>query len=162
MVVTPALMDLFIFSDASTWSQIALPPLRNSHHLLSQFSLAFHEAQKRKLFIIAQLMNILELIGTVSMTIWEMFCRRISLWKILVINDYILHCKHQVKAHPSPSFSADGTAAIARRNHFFRMFQQNKSSASKLKFKQASNRFKRLLETAKYASVNETKESSTS
>ena len=42
------------------------------------------------------------------------------------------------------------------------MFQQNKSSASKLKFKQASNRFKRLLEAAKYASVNETKESSTS
>ena len=42
------------------------------------------------------------------------------------------------------------------------MYQQNKSSESKVKFKQASNRCKRVLEAAKLAYANKTKESITS
>ena len=42
------------------------------------------------------------------------------------------------------------------------MFQQNKSCESKVKFGQASNRCKRVLEIAKIANANKTKESITS
>ena len=50
-------------------------------------------------------------------------------------------------------------SAIVHRNHFFRLYQQNKSSESKVKFRQASNRCKRVLEAAKLAYANKTKES---
>ena len=42
-------------------------------------------------------------------------------------------------------------AAIAQRNHYLHLYQQNKSSKSKLKFRQASNHCKRVLEAAKPA-----------
>ena len=45
---------------------------------------------------------------------------------------------------------------------FFRLYQKDKSSASKVKFRQASNRCKRVLEAAKFAYANKTKESITS
>ena len=50
---------------------------------------------------------------------------------------YIPHRKYQVKPHSSPWFSA--TAAIVHRNHFFCLYEQNKSSESKVKFRQAIN-----------------------
>ena len=53
-------------------------------------------------------------------------------------------------------------ATIVHRNHFFRFYQQNKSSESKIKFRQASNRWKMVLEAAKLAYANKTKESITS
>ena len=52
---------------------------------------------------------------------------------------YIPHCEYQVKPHSSPWFSAVCPAAIAQRNNFFRFYQQNKPSASKVKFRQPSN-----------------------
>ena len=51
--------------------------------------------------------------------------------------------------HSSPWFSATCATSIVRRNHFFRLYQQNKSSESKVKFRQASNRCKRVLEAVK-------------
>ena len=51
---------------------------------------------------------------------------------------------------------------IADGNYFFRLYQKDKSSASKVKFRQASNRCKRVLEAAKLAYANKTKESITS
>ena len=45
---------------------------------------------------------------------------------------------------------------------FFRLHQKDKSSDSKVKFRQASNRCKRVLEAAKLAYTNKTKESITS
>ena len=53
-------------------------------------------------------------------------------------------------------------AAIVHRSHFFRLYQREKSSHSKVKFRQASNRCKRVLEAAKLAYANKTKESITS
>ena len=58
-------------------------------------------------------------------------------------------------------FSAACPAAIIIKNHFFRFYQREKSSHSKLKFRQASNCRKRVLEGAKLAYANETKESIT-
>ena len=58
--------------------------------------------------------------------------------------------------------SAACAAAIFHRNHFFRLYQQNKSSESKVKFRQASNPCKRVFEAAKLAYATKTKESITS
>ena len=50
---------------------------------------------------------------------------------------------------------------IIHRNHFFRFNKQNKSSESKIKFRQVNNRCKRVLEAAKRVYANKTKESIT-
>ena len=80
------------------------------------------------------------------------------------IDECIRHRKYQVKPHSSPWFSAAWGAAIAHRNLFFVfvLHQQKKSSESKVKFRQTSNRCKRVLEAAKLAYANKTKESITS
>ena len=59
--------------------------------------------------------------------------------------------KYQVKPHSSPWFSAACAAAIVHRNHFFHLYQGEKSSDSNVKFRQASNRCKKVLEDAKLA-----------
>ena len=78
------------------------------------------------------------------------------------IDVYIPHRKYQVKLDSSPWFSEACAAAIVHRNHFFCLCQQNKSSECKLKFRQASNHCKRVLEAAKLAYTAKTKESITS
>ena len=83
------------------------------------------------------------------------FCERVQVG----IDVYISHRKYQVKPHSSPWFSATCAAAIVYRNHFFRLYQREKSSDSKVKFRQASNHCKRVLEAAKLAYANKTKES---
>ena len=60
-------------------------------------------------------------------------------WFQVGIDVYIPHCKYQVKPHSSPWFSAACAAAIVHRNHFFQLYQHNKSFESKLKLRQASN-----------------------
>ena len=82
-------------------------------------------------------------------------------WIQVGIDVYIPHMKYQVKPHPPSWFSAACAAAIAHRNHFFCLCQKNKSSASKVKFRQAINRCKRALEAAKFAYANKPKESIT-
>ena len=83
-------------------------------------------------------------------------------WVQVVVDVYIPHHKYQVKPHSSPCFSAACAAVIVHRNHFFHLYQQNKSSESKVKFRQASNRYKRVFEAAKLAYATKTKESITS
>ena len=80
-------------------------------------------------------------------------------WVQVGIDVYILHRKFQVKPHSSPWFSAACAPAVVHRNHFFHLYQQNKCSESKVKFRQASNRCKRILEAAKFAYATRTKES---
>ena len=82
-------------------------------------------------------------------------------WVQVVIDVYIPHRKYEVKLHSSPWFSAACAAAIVHRNHFFRLYQQNRSE-SKVKFRWASNRCKRVLQAAKLAYATKTKESITS
>ena len=78
-------------------------------------------------------------------------------WVQIGIDLYIPHRKYQVKPHSSPWFSAAFAAAIVHRNHFFHLYQKDKSSDSKVKFRQASNRCKRVLEAAKLAYANKTR-----
>ena len=70
------------------------------------------------------------------------FCQ----WVQVGIDLYIPERKYQVKSHSFPWFSAACAAVIAHRNHFFRLYQKDKSSASKAKFGQASNPCKRVSE----------------
>ena len=78
------------------------------------------------------------------------------------IDVYIPHRKYQVKPHSSLWFSAVCTAAIAHRNYFIHLNQKDKSSASKVKSRQAGNHCKRVLKVAKLAYANKTKEPITS
>ena len=80
-------------------------------------------------------------------------------WVQVGIDVYIPHCKYQVKPHSSPWFSTAFATVIAHRNHVFCLYQQNESSDSKVKFRQAINCSKRVLEAAKLAYANKTKES---
>ena len=82
-------------------------------------------------------------------------------WVQVGIDVYIPHCKYQVKPHASPWFSTAFAAAIVHRNHFFHLYQQNKSSESKVKFGQVRNCCKRVLKAAKLAYATKTKESIT-
>ena len=83
-------------------------------------------------------------------------------WVQVGIDVYIPHRKYQVKPHSSPWFSAACAAAIVYRNHFFHLYQKDKSSESKVKFRQASNHCKRVLEAVKLAYATKTKEFITS
>ena len=119
-------------------------------------------------------MTFLVLIGMVFVIIWDVlwedifklsasaaaneFCESVH----VEIDVYIPHCKYQVKPHSPLWFSAACAAAIVHRNHFFCLYQQNKSSESKVKFSQASNPCKRLLEAAKLANATKTRQSITS
>ena len=78
-------------------------------------------------------------------------------WVQIGIDVYIPHRKYQVKPHSSPWFSAVCAAAIVHGNHFFHLYQQNKSSESKVKFRQASYHCKRVLEAAKLAHATKTR-----
>ena len=69
---------------------------------------------------------------------------------------YIPHRKYQVKLHWFSWFSAACAAAIIHRNHFFYLYQKDKSSDSKLKLVIVT---KKVLEAAKLEYSNKIKES---
>ena len=69
---------------------------------------------------------------------------------------YTPHRKYQVKSQSSPCFSASCADAVAHRNHFFRLYRQNRFSESKV---QAWNYGERALEAVKIAYCNNMKES---
>ena len=83
-------------------------------------------------------------------------------WVQVGLDVYVPHKKYQVKPHSSPWFSAACAAAIVHRNRFFCLNRKDKSSDSKVKFRQVSNCCKRALEAAKLVYANKIKESITS
>ena len=168
-----ALLYLFI-SDASICSITAFPPLRNSDHVVVLVSIdcpinsqhvpshyvAYDYSRADWEGICDHLRDlpredIFKLCASAAAT---EFCE----WGEVEIDVYILHCKYQVKSHLSPWFSAACAAVIVYRNHCFCLYQQNKFSESKVKFKQAISCCKRVLEAAKLAHATTTKESITS
>ena len=70
-------------------------------------------------------------------------------WVQVEIYVYIPHQKYQVKPHFSPWFSAGCAAVIVHRNHFFGLYQKDKSFESKVEFRQSINCCKKVLEAAK-------------
>ena len=172
---SPALLDLFISSDASICSAMAFPPLGKSDHVVVSVSIdsPTNSQQDAPFHRIAYDYSRADWDGFhdhLRDVPWEdvfklgasaaasEFCE----WVQVGIDVYISQRKYQVKPHSSPWFSAACAAGIVHRNHFFRLYQREKSSDSKVKFRQASNLCKRVLEAAKLASANKTKESITS
>ena len=78
-------------------------------------------------------------------------------WVRAGIDVYITHKKYQVKPHSAPWFPDACAAAIVHRSHFICLYQKDKSSDSKVKLRQASNRCKRVLEAAKLAYARKTR-----
>ena len=167
-----AVLDLFISSDASISSIMAFPPLGNSDQVVVSVSIDFpvNSKQDTTFHCVAYDYSRADWDGLrdhLRDVPWEdifklsasaaasEFCE----WVQIGIDVYIPHRKYQVKPHSSGWFLATCAAAIVHRNHFFRLYQQNKSSESKVKFRQASNRSKRVLEAAKFADASKTKES---
>ena len=74
------------------------------------------------------------------MIISEMFHGRISLNSVLLLLLVNFVSGFRFKPHSPPWFSAACAAVIVHRNHFLCLYQQNKSSESKVKFRQANNR----------------------
>ena len=59
-------------------------------------------------------------------------------WVQVGTDAHIPYRKYQVTPHSSPWFSTACAAAIAHRNHFFCLYQRDRSSDSKVKFRQAN------------------------
>ena len=117
-------------------------------------------------------MTIPVLIGMVFVIISEMFHGKISLNSVLLLllvnfvsgfRLELMYISLIVNIRTSLTHlhgsSAACAAAIVHGNHFFRLYQQNKSSETKVKFRQGSNLCKRVLEAAKLAYATKTKES---
>ena len=167
----PALLDLFISSDASICSTMAFPLLRNADHVVVSVSIDFPSNSQRDASFDhtaydysradwdglrdnlrdIPLEDIFKLSASASAS---EFCE----WVQVGIDVYSPHRKYQVKPHSSSWFSAACAAAIV---HINRLYEQYKSE-SKLKFRQASNHCKRVLEATKLAYASKTKESITS
>ena len=171
---SPALLDLFLTFDTSICSMMAFTPLGNSDHVVLSVSIDFptnsHDAPFHRIAYDYSRADWDGLCDHLRDVPWEdnfqlgasaaasEFCE----WVQVGIDVYIPHRKYQVKLHSSPWFSAACAAAIVHRNHFFHLYQREKSSDSKVKFRQASNHCKKVLEAAKLAFANKTKESITS
>ena len=155
------LLDLILSSDASICSTSAFPPLGNSDHVVDSVSTdLLSNSQWDDLFhCIAYVYSRADwggLCDHLRDIPWEdifkfgasaagrEFCELVQVG----IDVYIPHRKYQAKPHSSPWFSAAFAAAIDHRNHFCCLYQKDKSSDSKLRFRQASNCFERVLEAA--------------
>ena len=144
---SPALLDLFISFDANICSTMAFRPLENSDHVIVSISIDFSSNSKldtpfhRIAYdysrgdwdgLCDDFRDVLyEDIFKPSASVASKFCK----WLQVGIDVYIPHRKYQVKPHSSPWFSATCYATIVHRNHFFGLYQQDKSSVSKVKFK---------------------------
>ena len=173
--LSPALLDLFISFDAGIFSTMAFHPQGNSDDVVvsvsidfpsnSQWDAPFHyiaydypHADWDGLHDHLRDVPWEDTIKLCSSSAASECCEYVHVG----IDVYIPHRKYQVKPHSSPWFSAACAAAIVYRNHFFHLYQKDKSSDSKVKFRPACNCCKRVLEAAKFAYANKTKESITS
>ena len=159
---SPALFDIFLCSNTSICSTVNFPPLGNSDHVAisvstdvpsnSLWHATFHHrtydysrAEWDSLHDPFRDVPWGDIFKICASAAASKFCE----WVQVEIDVYIPHHKHEVKPHSSPLFSAACAAAIVHRNHFFRLYQQNNSSESEGKFRQASNCCKRVLEANK-------------
>ena len=129
---SPALLDLFISSDASISSTTIFPPLGNSDHVVVSVPIDFpsHSQRDAPFYSITYDYSQADWDGLrdhLRNVPWEdIFKLRASApasefseWVKVDICVYIPHRKYQIKPHSSPWFSAAYAAAIGHRNHFF-------------------------------------------
>ena len=129
---SPALLDLFLSSDASICFTMAFPPLGNFDHVVVSVFIDFSSNSQRDApfhrisyhYSRADWDGLRDYLRDVP---WEdifkigasaaasEFCE----WVRVGIDAYIPHRKYQVKPHSSPWFSVSCTGAIVHRNRFF-------------------------------------------
>ena len=115
-------------------------------------------------------MTILVLTGLIFVIIWEMFHGRIYLTSVLLllllVSGFRLELMYisliEISGHISLTSMVFSCLCCCHRNHFFRLYHRDKSSNSKVKFRQASNHCTQVLEAAKLAYAHKIKESITS
>ena len=160
---SPALLNFFLSSDASICSTMAFLPLGNSDQVVVSVSVDF--PSNSQWYPLSH-----RIAYEYSHADWDGLCDHVrdvpweDIFKLgasaatsefcecvqVGIDVCIPRRKYQVKHHSSSWFSAACAAAIVQRNHFFRLYQKDKSSDSKVKFRQASNDCQRVLEAAKF------------
>ena len=150
---SPALLDFFISPDAGICSAMVFPPLGNSGHVAVSVSIEFPSNSQRDISFHSIAYDysgadsdglrdhlrdfpwedIFKLSASAASS---EFCE----WVQVGIDVYTPHRKYEVKPHLTLWFSASCAAAIVHRNHFFRLYQKDKCSDSKVKFRQATKR----------------------
>ena len=139
---SPSLLDSFLSSNASICSTMNFPPSANSDHTVVSVSVNFPNPKRDAPFhrIVydysrADWDGLRDHLRDAS---WEdIFNSLLLLLRMNFESRFRLELMHisgrnyQVKPHASLWISAVCAAAIAHRNHFFRLYQQNKSSESK-------------------------------
>ena len=136
---SPALLDLFISSNASICSTMAFPPLGNSDHVVVSVSIDFptNSQQDAPFHCIADDYSCADWDGlrdylrdVPRKDIFKLGASAAASecceWIQVGIDVYIPHRKYQVKSHSSPWFSAACAAAIVHRNHFFSFVPKRK------------------------------------
>ena len=140
---TDSHLDLFFSSDAGICPTMAFPPFANSDHVVLSVAIEFPlKSQQDALFH--------RTVYGYSHADWDSLCDHLRdvpwedifqldassaasefcEWVQIGIDVYIPHKKYQMKPHSSTWFSATYAAAIVHRNHFFRLYQKDKSSDS--------------------------------
>ena len=158
---SPALLDLLLSSDASICSTTAFPASvfidsPSNSQCDAPFHLITYDYSRGDwdgLFDHLRDVPWEDIFKLSASAAASKFCE----WVQVGIDVYIPHRKYQVKPHSSPWFSAACAAAIVQRNHIFHLYLKDKSSASKVKFRQASKCCKRVLEAAKFDYTNKTR-----
>ena len=136
---SPVLLDLFLSSDASICSTLAFPPLGNYDVVISitidfpsnskvdaPFHCTTYDYLRADWDGLRNHLRDVPLEGILKFGAFPSdteFCE----WIQFGVDVYIPHCKYQAKTDSSPCFSAACATAIANRNLFFRLHQQNKS-----------------------------------
>ena len=133
MTLTVLLFWIYSSSDASISSTIAFSPLRSSDHVVVSVSIDFRINSKQNA-------SFHRVAYDYSRADWDSLCDNIFRFSasaaasefcewVQVRIVYIPHGKYQVKPNSSPCFSAAWAVAIVHRNHFFRLYKQNRSSS---------------------------------
>ena len=166
---SPAVLDFFLSSDASICSVIAFPPWGNYDNFVVSVSIDFPSNSQwdAPFYRIAYDYSHPDWDGlrdhlrdfpwagvfrlSASAAVNEI-CECVQLG----IDVYTPHRKYQAKPHSSPWFPVPCFAVTVHKNHFFCLYQKDKFSDSKVKFRQVSNCSKRFLEAAKLAYANKT------
>ena len=141
---SPALLDLFISSDASVCSTMTFPPLGKSDHVVVSVSIDFPANSQRDA-------PFHRIAYDYSRADWDGLCDHLrdvpwaDIFKLgasaaasefceqvqVGTDVYIPHRKYQVKPHSSPWFSAACAAAIVHRNHFSCLYQRENANKTK-------------------------------
>ena len=119
---SPALLDLFLSSDANICSAMASPSLGNSDHVVVSVSIGYSCADWVGLRDHLRDVPWEDIFKLSASAAASESCE----WVQVGTDVYIPHRKYQVKPQSSPWFSAACAAAIVHRKHFFTFVPKRK------------------------------------